>query len=471
MADNQLLLTYSVLDSEYQNGSVRYLRGSQDADSSKPRVGTIDNPRDTGTPLKPTDPDPKMFSFAYNGRVRVLVSKVVSTVSGSAPFTTWTLLETANPAYGKWTVLAEDIVLAAPGIKNRAVATNAYGVAQVKDWLYIVDYDSQNIYTLGVNELNGLPAGTFHTLDQAPLDLGALTTNPLPATAKGQAIIALQNKTTDYLFALYINMNAGFVHSPGYLVRLTVNATTGAPAYDIQCAVGMNPQEIIPLIGTNGATFLVVPSVGGNQQAGGSNGTLSMIQSIPPFSTSFAPTTLVTGDASGTFDIFNIAAPNRADNNGIVYILTHDYSADYASTDWTLYRTTVNSLLTMSGGTLSAAVQAGTFTVVDSGTGASGDFWNILFETADTDDDDRLWFFEGSALLANPALHYTAAPQVGVANKFFDVGTEDNQIGGQNVDWADLTIETVRQALAGVSLKHSARAAQPHAAAAEEEDK
>jgi hypothetical protein len=41
MSDKQTLLTYSVLDDEYSNGSVRYARGLRDAEAGTPTVGTM----------------------------------------------------------------------------------------------------------------------------------------------------------------------------------------------------------------------------------------------------------------------------------------------------------------------------------------------------------------------------------------------------------------------------------------------
>ncbi|MDR1231085.1 MAG: hypothetical protein LBK61_06765 [Spirochaetaceae bacterium] len=479
---NQLLLTYSVLDSEYKNGSVQFISGLQDAAAVTPNVGTINNPANSGVTIKPTDPDPKMFSYAYNGTVRMLVSKVVTPVSNAAPYTSWSLYEATPtvPSTG-WTVLAKDIALYTE--PNKQAATNSYGVAHVGDYLYIVDYDSQKIYALGTDELSGLPTGSFHELDKF-LDLGALATNPLPSTAKGQAIIALTNGSTPYLFALYTNPLDAYATQYGssILVRMTIDATTGAttgtPIYDAQCALGMNSQEIIPLTETdeNGdeTVSLVIPSVGGQQQAGTtSNGLNSMIQSVLAFDTDipWEPTTLVTGAASGTYDIFAISAPDRAASateDPVVYILTYDYAADYLTTNWKLYETTVTTLLSMTGGTLSAAVTAGDLVSKDSATGTPGYFWDILMETGDTAANDRLWFFQGSALLVTLPTVYTPSASPNAANKFFGVGTCAGKIGGTNVDWADLTIETVRQAALGKSLKRSVRASKPPAAAAAE---
>jgi hypothetical protein len=469
MSEKKLLLTYSVLDAVYKNSSLRFLRGLQDATSSPANIGTISIPRDTCVPLLPTDPDPKMFSYAYKGEARVLLAKVVTPVSGSAANTTWTLLAPAAPPYGPWATLARDITL--QDSLGNVIATNPYGVAQVGDWLYIVDYDAKKIYTVGVNELNGLPTGSTYALSQAPLDLSA----NLPADAKGQAIIALQNGSTSYLFALYITLNSSYVHSAGTLVRLTVNATTGAPSYNLKSTTGLNPQEIIPLIRdntTNPTTYVVVPCVGGSQQGGGAtNGALSMIQSLPAFIPVW-PTTLTTnivGDPSGTpgsYDIFNLAGTIRVGDSGIVYILTYDYDNNYTATDWQLYSTTIGNLL----GQINTALSGANFISVDSGSGTPGYFWNILFENSDDLGSDRLWFFEGSALLVNPALAYTPAPQSDPANKFYPIGNAAGQIGGENVDWADLTIETVNQAAAGVSLKRSVQAQKAPAPKAEGEE-
>jgi hypothetical protein len=474
----QISLTYSVLDSGYQNASIQEVLSLLDASASPANVGTIDNPVETGFPLLTTDPDPKMFSYVYRGSVHFLVSKVVTPVSGTAPYTTWSMASVS--ASGVWSVMAKDVVLRYPDKNGAPVATNSYGVAPAGDRLYIVDSDSQKIYTLGMNELNGLQ-DTFHTLNTAPFDLGPGTDAGLDATAKGQAVIVLQDTLATptkptYLFALFTDYTVDPVtekvtQTPGHLVRMTIDATTGALTYQAQCLTALNPQEIVPLTKSVGTVILAIPSVGGDQQAGGTNGTASMVQSVPAFATwPITAVTRVTGAESGTYDIFAIAAPDRAADGGIVYILTHDYTDEYAGTNWRLYSTTVDTLLNLPTGTTLAT--AG-FAVPDSDTSAGGSpgyFWNIFVETGATDDADRLWFFRGSPILATPAKAYAPPPQTGVTNRFFDAGTAVGQIGGQNVDWVDFTAETVRQAGLGKSLKHSVRAAQPPAAATAAEE-
>jgi hypothetical protein len=471
------LVTYSVLDDEYEYPSLNFLRGLQDALSTTPTVGTIDNPRDTLVRMLSSDTDPKIFSYVYHAEVRMLLSKVVTPVSGTAPQTTWTLIGLPKPPYGAWGILAENIILQYPN--GTAVATNAYGVAQIGSLLYIIDYDTQMIYILDINELNGLASGSTYTLTKAPINLGSGTAANLDSTAKGQAIIALQDNsltplsTTPCLFALYTNSSAPATsQDPGFLVRLKANAT-GDLAFDIKCNVGANPQEIIPLTKSDGTVSLAIPAVGGIQQAGGTNEEASMIQTVDAFAASWTgddePVIRLTGDPEGaaTHDIFAIAAPDRADDKGIVYILTYDYTAGYTGTDWILYSITVAELLNLQDVTLTDALVHG-LTEVELGTDAPGYFWNILMETGVTADNDRLWFFRGTPLLVTPALAYNTPTQPGKAYNFYDIGTSEGDIGGADVDWADLTVEAARQAAQGKSLKHSVRANKPVTAVAEE---
>ena len=456
MSDKQVIVTYSVLDDLYNNGSIRYIRGLPDADSSAPTVGTLDNPSDTGVPLLPTDPDPKLFSFAYKGEARMLLAKVTTTPGVIPSSAAWSLIAVPSPAYRGWNTLARDIRLQYGGVD---VATNPYGVAQAGDWLYIVDYDSQKIYTLGVNELNGLPDGATYTLTQAPLDLGPGTAANLSADAKGQAIFALANGGATYLFALYITMNASYTHSPGYLVRLTVHAASGAPSYGIQTRVGLNPQEIVPGFPTTGAPTIFIPAIGGTQQAGTTNGTASVISSVHAFGAwPITATVALAGDPAATpptaHDFHAIAAPARADDNGVVYILNVDYNASYSGSDWELYQTTVSGLLNVPTGT---QISNAGFTVVDRGSGDPGYFWEILYENGAAAVNDRLVFFKGSPIYITDAGAYGSPSVTAGPYKYYDLGNALGQIGGQNVDWADLTSETLRQAASGVSLKHATR--------------
>jgi hypothetical protein len=367
-------------------------------------------------------------------------------------------------------VLADNITIVETS-GGLSVANNPHGLAQVGNFLYLVDYESRKIYILGADELNGLAAGTPHTLVKTPFDVGAAAR--LPDDAKGQAIIALNDGTTTYLYALYIdNDSTGTVYGSSILVRLTVDtdstsSTYGELTYLDQVDVGENAQEIIPVTETGGNITLLIPAIGGMQQAGATNLTDSDISAVAPFAATLSASILLTGDSAGlpppqAYDLRAIAAPSRPDSNGSVYVLTGTYDADY-NQDFRLYKSTVAQLLSASGTNLSAAVTRGILTEVDYAKGMIGYFWDILYENAAGPDGDRLWFLRGAPILVSRAAAY------GARSLYFGTGTADGQIGGQVINSADLTAETVAQAKAGVSLKRGLRGTAPKIA--EEEEK
>jgi hypothetical protein len=414
-------------------------------------------------PLKATEGDPKLFSYAYGQDPAVLIAKVTTTLgqSSSRKYT----LAAPDAGGGKaWKVLARDVVLQSGGSN---VATNPYGIAQVGSKLYIIDYDSQKIYLLGVNELNGLPEGPY-TLASTPFDLGPGTTANLPANAKGQAIIALKNSAgISCLYALYIVYTPATSSTPAVwgnsiLVKMKTDQY-GTLSYDTKTSLGLNAQEMIPVTDSTNRFRLVIPCLGGVQQAGTTNGTASMIQALDPFAVSHGVTTLITGDLVGTtgyYDIKAVAASARSD--GWVYILTGTYDTAY-NQNWTLYRTTANNLLSATNQTISQSVSGSILTAVDSGTASPGYYWDIYYETGTAAAGDRLWFLKGSPIQINPAGDYSI-------KKFFDTGYGAGDIGGDNVDSAVLVAETMRQAALSVSLKRGLRGA-PGPVEKEEEKK
>jgi hypothetical protein len=476
-----LEVTYTSFDASYQNGSLRYIRGFQDANCAAPAtVGTLDDPRSAGFPMRPDVRDTKVFSFAYRGEVRFLACKVFTTQVGSASQAgKWSLLMAPTPPLGAWAVLAKDIQL-----KDKAgnlILANPFGLAQVGHTLYIAEYDNKKIWSLGVNELNGLGDGEEYALTEDPVDLSA----NVKADAKGQAIIALTPASgSASLFVLFtvsrVNATnpADLEHDSGILVRLNVD-NNGDYVFNAKVTVGLNPQELVPVAKTNGDSYLLIPAVGGMQNAGLSNGTESNITCVSSFGDwedyeeEVAPI-LLTGDEDGTYDFHDLGASYRADNNGVVYILTLIYAAGYAGTNWQLYRITVADLLGLNKQTIGEAITAGKLTLIDWGEEDPGYFWQLLYETGSDVNNDRLYFFRGSALMVCPAKAYPAHPVTPVppdnSYRYFGIGERDGDIGGVNVDWADLSIETVSQIAAGHSLKRSVQANVPAGAISEEEN-
>jgi hypothetical protein len=465
MAD-ELLMAYSALNESYQSGLVKKIEGPAATDTDT--VAQINNPDETYVPLGPKESDPKLFSYAYGQDPAVLVARVTTDLSTQISSCKYTL--TAPDAGGgkAWKVLARDVVLQSGGGN---VATNPFGVAQVGTMLYLIDYDSQKICPLGVNELNGLPAGNY-TLAYPPFDLGLSTTANLPANAKGQAIIALKDSSgNSFLYALYTVADLNpYPQLPDYyasiLVRLQVGTNPYGLVYVDQVSLALNAQELIPVT-LNGAVTLLIPSIGGPQKSDGTtNGTNSKIEAVSPFASSLSATPRFTGDAAATpptaWDIRAIAAPAQDDYSGEVFILTGTMDTSY-NQNWTLYRGPLGRILAASNATLSAAVSAGTITVVNSGTGSPGSYWDIYMETGTARQGNRLWFLRGSPIQVVSAMNYSST-----GGKNFDTGYGTGDIGGINVDSAVLIAETMRQAALGVSYKRGLRGA-PAPVEAEEE--
>ena len=514
--EKELLASFTVLNKEYGNPSFRFIRGLQDASSSgtAPTAGTIDNPRDTGVPMRPTVVDPKICSFIYNGEARFLLAKVVTPVSGhDGEDTVYSMIAAPTPPYGSWSVLAKDILLQYPPRNGAPVATNPRGVAQTRGYLHIVDWDSQKIYTVGTDELNGLTDGTRFTLTRKPFDVAAAieayiagggVTDPLPKDAKGQAIISIKDHSGEqsqrYLFVLFVvSDNSINPQQPEYdfsiLVRLKVDEN-GNMTYDAQTTVGKNAVEIIPISrvtptsgdsegdGTS-ETYLLIPAMGGPQKGGAANGEASNVYRVPAFADwdENPAVPALTGETS-LGDFRAIAASDRANGGGIVYLLIGYFNSEYYNGfTWKLYQSTVNKMIAADVLTITEAIEDGTLTQVDGGTTISPNaantygiyFWDILYETSvdDTDSKDRLHFFKGSALQVTPAGKYPnpapdpnaiqppsddPAPVTGPGYVLFPLGVRDGRMGGYNVDSADLSAETLRQYKAGVSLKRGAKA-------------
>jgi hypothetical protein len=308
-----------------------------------------------------------------------------------------------------------------------------------------------------------------------------------------------------YLFVLFVDSDEDPnnpeqpTYSDSILIRLKVDENDNI-SYDDQVNVGMNAVEIIPVSrvptpsgdskadGTDdnydNGTFLLISAMGGPQKGGAANGEDSTISRIPAFGDwSTGAEIAIFGDATGDFRA--IAATDRVNGAGVVYILIGYFNSDhYNGFNWKLYKSTVNKMITATNLTLTQAA-SGTDPVleqVDGDNTISPDaadpygiyFWDILYETSEdaaSNVKDRLHFFKGSALQVTPAAAYPdpatqaiqppsddPAPIEGNGYVLFPLGVRDGRMGGYNVDSADLTAETLRQYKSGVSLKRGARA-------------
>jgi hypothetical protein len=464
----KLLMAYSVLNKFYYNGAVKQIRGRFASD----RGGVLDveNPDATYVPLEPKMQDPKLLPFAFSQDPVILVAKVTTETAGG-PSTCLYDLYGPDAGGGKaWKRLAQDVTLVSSG---DPVLTNPYGVAQAEDLLCMVDFDSRSVYSLGVNELNGLSGD--HDLFFPPLDLSVAppnsTTPILPLGAKGQSIIALRGPDgVKYVFAIFIvytgNTVPTMVWSPSILVRMKIN-DGGTLQYVDHIELGINAQELIPVASDNNSITFFVTCYGGSQNLDGStNGNKSMLQKVVVnFTTSnMTATPILTGDTStsaSTYDIRAFAA--RLDGNG-AYLLTGTLDGTPAENqNWTLYKTEVATLLGYSAAkALSAAELAGDIVNVDFGQSDPGNYWDIFIETGLDVTGDRLWFLRGSTI------EVTAAEDYGDDKKTFEPGYGSGQLDGINVNSVAFTAETIRQASLGMSLKRGLRGMVPIISAAAE---
>jgi hypothetical protein len=475
------LVSYTILDNPYQNPALKFIAGEPGGTDGA--LKTLEpNPDDSGVPFlaqAARSQDPVPFSYVYGTDVRAILANIVTVPPDPSSGTSYSLLALPKNAGSFWSVLAKGVVLKWDG---KPVATNPHGLSQIGNTLYLLDYDSQKLYLLGTNELNGLLPGDY-PLTQTPFDVGAEA--GLPATAKGQAIIALKDTSgATFLFALYLDYDTSRdpPHRPGILVRLTARGSSITYAGKVN--VGLNPQAIIPITDSNGKITLLIPCIGGIQQRGFTNGEDSTLMAVPAFDSTLTAATLLTGDSAEdpptAYDICMAAAALRANDQGIVYILTGMYDTYQVFFSWRLYKTTVAKLLSASNLTLSQAVTNGILKVADEVEEDDGGyFWDILHDDGDNEAGDRLWFFQGTPLKVTLSRDYSTPSAVNYAR-----GSGPGTIGGANVNMngADLTSLTISHAEAGVSLRRglqrlspeikaaALKAAQTRAAAAPEEE-
>jgi hypothetical protein len=459
--EKTLLMAYSVLDELYNNGCVMQIHGRPAFDRGG--VLSVGNPETTYIPLKVNMRDPKLLPFAFGQDPVVLVPKV-TTAAGSSSTCAYDLWAPDAGGGKAWKCLSRDVVLVDDA--DTPLATNPNGLAQAGNLLFLVDYDSQKIYTLGANELNGLPSGNY-TPYYTPFDVSGYLSS---ATARGQDVIAMKGPDgVTYVFALFIDRDSSTSGVWGNSTLVMMRVVGGTLVYETQASLGLNAQEIIPVASDGSSLTFLIPCYGGEQQAGVTNGTASMIQKVVvTFGNpgNMVPMILITGDpppASGgsptAYDIRALAA--RLDG-GWVYVLCGTMKADYTQ-DWTIYKADLAKLLAITSPpvppptppaqyiTLSeAANKDGPYKImdmVDGGAGDPGNYWDICIEGGIDITGDRLWLLKGSDIKV------TGAEEYGDDVKNFNTGYGAGEIGGINVNCVAFIAETLRQAALGLSMK------------------
>jgi hypothetical protein len=453
-----LLAAYSILDELYMNGCVKQIRGRPAYDRGN--VLSVSNPRATYVPLAVDMADPKLLPFAFGQDPVVLMPKVLTPVFGEPSTCKYDLWGPDARGGNAWKRLSQDVVLT---YQDAHVATNPDSMAQAGNKLFLADYDSKKVYIIGANELNGLSPGS-HELYYAPFDLSAAEPSGagLPAAAKGQDIICMKGPDgAVYVFALFIDYTPAGELSPtiwgnSILVMMKVNAG-GTLDYITKVSVGLNAQEIIPVVSDSTSVTLLIPCYGGTQNAGVTNGRASRIDMVKAVfaGNNMTAATLITGDAAGTAGSQDIRSLAARLGGGWLYILCGTMNNDAEHTqNWTIYKADLAKLLAIEPPeppatymTLSEAVSGGIMEVVDTGSYDPGFYWDICIEAGIDITGDRLWFLKGSSILITGAEEYNNDV------KNFSPGYGIGETGGVNVNCVAFIAETLRQAAIGMSAK------------------
>jgi hypothetical protein len=479
MARSKLLFDYTVLDSGYTHGKFQFITGDDGAPAAN-----LDDPADTRIDdIGPyADMDPVVFSYMDGTDQtvpRVLLCNVTTNFSTSPATSTGkysvcvptSTPDTKNPGSFIWTWAItgyKDLQLV--DSNGDPVLGNPYGVAQVGNFLYLVEYDTANIYTLNITNFESASGPNYPVNGQYDAS-GDFLTPPTVGTdyAHGAAILILTNGGETYLYALFTvaqNGSGGYPesYSPSALVQYQVNTTTGALTFLAATEVGANATALVPApnssptIPVQDAMAILVPAIGGVQGPAVTQGTASSLSVVPAFATlGAAPTAPVafTGDPipspaifpAGNYDIKSMAV---SDDGNYAYLLTATYSSGYLY-NWGLFQTTAAKIIAAATATqtLSAAVTAGTLVNLDStadiANGDPGVEWELQYENAASPTIGRLWFVKGSPIRISMGNSYSAFT-------LFNAGSEGPLYSPAfNVNSADLIGETIYAAAQGVS--------------------
>jgi hypothetical protein len=476
----KLLLNYTILDQDYQNGEFRYFSGNAGT-----TPGDVDLPQSVSPYFAAaTDSDPELCSYmGSDGNPRVLACVVSTSGTSTGKY----FLYKANLSGGAivWSLLSSPAGIELQDSKGDPLAGNPYGVVQAGNFLYINDYDSRNIYTINIANFESAATGgrTAYAVDN---------TTPVQGPAgspHGVSLVVLTdnnaNPVLTYLYDLHA-FETSYVYDFSRVTRFTVDTATGVLSADAFVSVGKNAMALVPAADKSGFNILV-PCVGGSQRAGLTNGEDSTLHRVNAFGSTISSTLVLKGDGgtptptspavtpAGNYDIKSVAVSASGD----VWLLTVSNDANYKSW-WRLFKTTMATLLAFTGSkTLAGAISDGDLTPLDSGFGSPGYYWELLFENS-AGGSGRLWFVMGTPIRVSAGNDYNN--QV-----FFDEGVlyapvSGNLLYGTNINSADLIGEMIYQyglghstdtrLIKGKAAAPAAKAALASAAApAEEEEK
>jgi hypothetical protein len=508
------ILTYFIEDDEFQNPELLSIVGK--ASGNTPDLDKLDpNPVSSGLPFpafqtRIDNPDVALSqdwlvrAFPYNGRVRVLLANTKT--YPDAPIldeTRYGLAEVPRSAYASFSALARKILLTVCATATDGVATIPHGIVLVKRRLAIANFEDDVIYFLKPNELNGLPEGSDYVIDEQAffdVQLAIEEADPdhmLPLNAYGQTMFTATNGTDTFIYVVYSVYDADpdtkfpTEYFDSIVVKLRVLdelSKDGYPKleYVEQATTGLNTVGMALSTDENGVPILVMAAIGGIQQNGATNGTLSGIRSLPAFETWTTDPEdipeakiLITGDeqpAPGqpflSHDIYVAATAYRGsptDKLHILALMHHGVApAIYSLVDYEIYETTAAELATMQNvnpvgeTTISQAVAAGKLRLIDSGKNDTrGPLWDIATAMGTSPSGDRRITQKGGAVEVAAVQGYNSGDPSSFVT--YEQGYGAGKIGGMNVNSFTLTSQAIKDAERGLQFKHTLSGILPEA--------
>lgn len=362
-----------------------------------------------GSPPVALSGDPRILGFKHNGVDRAMV--VSYTYSFGSPGTA--IIGIYDPT--SWSTPIVQKTSAAWGFSN------PYGLVAIGDDLYVQDYDS----------------GTITKIDMASSYTSSTVYTVTPTsgyTAHGNGMDWYNDGSTDYLVAVYSQVDVSYSYTNSILVILDITSSPVSAS-----TVSINANAVSVSVDEDG--FAHVCSSGGSQVAGG-NGANSKLEIVdlnsPPFTVSATITATTTPSTFGDFVDTAFVA-------GSAYVLLANYNSTWTTYTYRIIKTTASAL---QGGSFGTNTNYSTTT-------SAGSTWLLA------PDSSLLWFvsanivnmIDTSVAIGSGAITALANATDGTSS---GIGLGSSTING-NLNTASVVIRKTIPAKAGIAARSIAR--------------
>jgi hypothetical protein len=310
------------------------------------------------------------------------------------------------------------------------VVGNPYGIVVYDGYGYTVGYDSAKIFRFSVEDLKTAPKGGVCEVTIAA-DVESVL-NPESEFHHGTTLITLPDALDEpVFFALYSNTDedsAGDVEEQNQstLVRLTLKED-GTLAIQQSINVPPNATGLHPFVYED-KLYIIIPSIGGIQNASITNGIKSAVTMLPAFAPSWAGALkyLIVGDPhkekaeyltpEQAYDVHGIAF---SEDGNWAYLLTMSYNTSDYLTCWRVYAMDLLGILEKESTSpaddeIHELVDAHLLVPVGSGFDEPTAYYcELIFENPEKDEDGknkgpgRLWFLNGDRIRVSAGNDFT----------------------------------------------------------------